>query len=103
MLENLAVALIVALAALHAAARYLPAGWRSKIVLALARAGLDYPWISRWFGAQSGCGSGDAGCKSCADRCADPHPANTSADAPAASPSAPEGNSHRVIQLHLRP
>ncbi|MES3022594.1 MAG: DUF6587 family protein [Pseudomonadota bacterium] len=102
MLENLVVALIVSLATLHACAKYLPAGWRSKLVLALARAGLTQPWISRWFGAQSGCGSGDAGCKSCADRCAAPQTAS-SADAPAPPLDAPAGNKHPVIRLYVRP
>ncbi|PWF45043.1 DUF6587 family protein [Massilia glaciei] len=105
MIENLVVALIVTLAALHACAKYLPAGLRSRIVLALARAGLAQPWISRWFGAQSGCGTGDAGCKSCADRCADPQ-APSGGDAPGAPSamlSAPAGNKHPVIRLHARP
>ncbi|NHZ82403.1 FeoB-associated Cys-rich membrane protein [Massilia sp. CCM 8695] len=76
MLENLIVALIVAVAAWYAASKYLPATLRAKL-----------------FGkkkASAGCGSGCSSCGTCEDGPA----------APRIDASGP--SSRRVIQLHLK-
>ncbi|HEX9172617.1 MAG TPA: DUF6587 family protein [Telluria sp.] len=91
LLENLLVAVIVLLAAGYALAKYLPAGWRQRIVYFLARRGADQSTMARWFNTEAGCGSGCDSCKACAD----PAPAVP------AEPAAP--GAARVIKLHRRP
>jgi len=81
-MQELAVAIIVALAALYLGAKYLPAGLRQRLAAHLARSGRASR-LARWLDAGSGCGSG---CNSC------------SSDA---QPTPPPGK-HRVIKLHQR-
>lgn len=88
MIQNLIVALIVGLAVLYVAARYLPARLRERIVYALARRGFDQARMARWFNTAAGCGSGCDTCKSCED--------------PAPAPAAEQPTGHRVIKLHQR-
>ena len=83
-MQELAVAIIVALAALYLGAKYLPAGLRQRLAAHLARGGRA-SWLARWLGAGSGCGSG-GGCNSCGSD---------------AQPAPPAGK-HRVIKLHQR-
>ncbi len=85
MVQDLAVALIVLLALLHALSKYLPAAWREKMVYALARRGINQTSAAEWLHTESSCGSGCASCKSC--------------ETP--EPAGPTG--HRVIKLHQRP
>jgi hypothetical protein len=84
MLQNLIVAIIVILAALYAAAKYLPASWRRRVVYLLARHGAEQSRLARWLGTESSCGSGCDTCKACAD------------------PAPTEPTPHRVIKLHQR-
>ena len=84
MIENLIVALIVVLAALYVAAKYLPAGWRQRLVYLLTRRGAGHSKLARWLHTESSCGSGCDSCKSCAD------------------PVAPEPGAQRVIKLHRK-
>ena len=87
MLQNLAVGLIVALAALHAAARYLPAGWRRKLVYLLAARGASQATMAGWLRTEASCGGGCDSCKACA--------------APAEAAASAAGK-HRVIRLTVR-
>jgi hypothetical protein len=89
-IEQLAVAGIVVLAAAYVGAKYLPAAWRRRIVYALS-GGAAESKLSRWLGTGSSCGSGCDSCKSCA-------PA-APADAP---PEASPAGQRRVIKLHRR-
>ena len=84
MIENLVVALIVGLAALHVARKYLPASWRRKLVYLLAARGASQSSMARWLDTQSRCGSGCDTCKACADT------------------AAPEKSPGRVIKIHAR-
>jgi hypothetical protein len=86
MIENLIVALIVAVAALSVAAKYVPASWRRQALYQLDRRGLAPAPVVRWLGTKSSCGSGCDSCKACAD------PAD----------SAPAPGARRVIKLHVR-
>jgi hypothetical protein len=89
MLENLIVAVIVALAAVYAGAKFLPAGWRRRIVYLLARRGAEQSAMAQWFNTESSCGGGCKSCNACATPSADPAP--------------PETAGQRVITLHRRP
>jgi hypothetical protein len=82
--------LIVALAALHACAKYLPSSWRQRVVYLLSRRGATSSKVAAWLAVESGCGGGCSSCKS-AQPCSD---ANVSA--------APEPTARRVIKLHLQ-
>ena len=81
--EQLIVGMIVALAALYAVVKCLPAPWRARIAARLASRG---PRMARPIGAASGCGSG-SGCSSC-HACA--------------RPAAPATSAQRVIMLRQR-
>jgi hypothetical protein len=67
MIQNLIVAVIVVIAALYVARKYLPAGWRQKLVYPLTRRGAGQSKMARWLNTESSCGSGCDTCKSCAD------------------------------------
>lgn len=82
MIQNLIVALIVVLAALHVARKYLPKSWRTKLVYLLAARGASQSKMAQWLNTESSCGSGCDTCKACAE----PEP-----------PS-----SERVIKIHVR-
>lgn len=85
MLQNLIVALIVGLAALYAAARYLPASVRQRLVHRLTARGATQAKMARWLHTESSCGSGCDSCKACAE------------------PAPPAEGKRRVIKLQLRP
>lgn len=85
MLENLLVALIVALSALYAGMKYLPASWRQHIVFALARGGRRQAALARLLDTESSCGGGCKSCNSCADT------------------AAPTPSALRVIKLKVQP
>lgn len=89
MWQQIVVGIIVALAALHAAARYLPAAWRRQIVFALSRRGLPQQKLARFFNTESSCGSGCGSCGSC-DSSAPPTPPQDG------------GPARRVITLHVQ-
>lgn len=82
-MQELAVVVIVSLAALYLGAKYMPAGLRVRLVQRLSRDGRRSR-LADWLGKQGGgaCGGG-----SCGTGCA-----STSA------PSSP--TKHRVIKLH---
>ena len=84
-MQELLVAIIVALAALYLGAKYMPAGLRARLVQHLTRDGKRSRQAA-WLGGQSGgaCGGG-----SCGTGCA-----STS------TPTSP--TKHRVIKLHQR-
>jgi hypothetical protein len=87
MIQSLAVAVIVMLALLYVGARYLPKGWRTRLVYRLSRRnGQRQSKLVQWLDTASSCGSG--GCDSC-KACADPEPVES-----------PTG--HRVIKVHER-
>jgi hypothetical protein len=67
MIENLIVALIVALAFVVACAKLLPARWRQHAVFLLARGGATQSKMARWFGTEASCGGGCDSCKACAE------------------------------------
>jgi hypothetical protein len=87
MWQQLAVALIVVLAALYVGAKYLPAAWRLRIVNRLSRGGTESTLV-RWLDTGASCGGG---CKSC--RTCEP----STVPVP---PAAPAAGKHRVIKLH---
>jgi hypothetical protein len=89
--QPLIVFFIVALAALHACAKYLPASWRQRVVYLLSRRGAASSKVAGWLAVESGCGGGCSSCKSA-------HPCSN-ADVPAAV----EPATRRVIRLHVQP
>jgi hypothetical protein len=93
-MQNLVVALIVAIAALYAAAKYLPRTWREQIVFFLTARGLDQTKLAAFFNTQASCGSGCGSCGSGDGGCAPP-PLHLDADAAPAK-------GHRVIKIHSR-
>jgi len=95
MWQEAVVAMLVAAAALHAAARYLPAAWRQQVVYALSRKGFRQERLARVFNTQSSCGDGCSSCGSC-----ESGNAGTSGDTPNAP--AAHGAPRRVIRLHIR-
>ncbi len=93
--QSLIVFLIVALAALHACAKYLPSSWRQRVVYLLSRRGATSSKVAAWLAVRVadglGCGGGCSSCKS-AQPCSDAHVS-----------AAPEPTARRVIKLHLQP
>ncbi|MFL6671989.1 MAG: DUF6587 family protein [Massilia sp.] len=83
MVQQLIVAVIVVLALLYVGAKYLPKGWRTRIVYKLSRTGGEQSKLVQWLDTGSSCGSGCDSCKACEDT------------APVSSPT-----EHRVIKLH---
>jgi hypothetical protein len=92
-MQNLVVALIVAVAALYAAAKYLPRAWREKIVFFLSRRGASQDRMAAFFNTEASCGSGCGSCGSGDGGCAPPA-LNLETEAPA--------NGRRVIKIHSR-
>ena len=86
MWQELAVALLVLVAAAYVGAKYLPAAWRIRIVNRLSRGGRDSKLV-RWLDTADSCGGG---CKTC-NTCETP-----------AEPSPPAGHTHRVIKIHKK-
>jgi hypothetical protein len=84
MVQHVIVAIIVALAALYAGRKYLPAAWRRRAVWLLSRRGGKQSALVRWLDTDASCGSGCDTCKACETTPAEP----------------PEGK-HRVIKLHV--
>ncbi len=72
MVQNLIVGLIVLLAALYVARKYLPAGWRTKLVYFFTVRGASQAKMARWMGTGASCGSGCDTCKACAEPEPDP-------------------------------
>jgi hypothetical protein len=93
-MQNLVVALIVAVAALYAAASYLPRAWREKMVFFLVARGLNQARMAAFFKVDASCGSGCGSCGSGDGGCAAPA-LNLDGDAP--------GTGHRVIKIHSKP
>ncbi|TFW27651.1 DUF6587 family protein [Massilia horti] len=85
MVQYLVVGLIVVLALLYVAAKYLPASWRARIVYKLSRRGTRQSRLAQWVADADSCGSGCDSCKACED------------EEPAQEPTG-----HRVIKLHER-
>ena len=101
MWQQWVVFLIVALAALHAGGKYLPASWRARMVYSLARLlnrqgarGLAAS-LQRRVDAEAGCGGG--GCSGCAGK------TPCSADAAQASGDGAQHPTRRIIVLHQEP
>ena len=74
MIQNAIAALIVVLAALHVARKYLPAGWRTKIVYFFTARGASQVKMARWLGTGSSCGSGCSSGNDACKACAQPAP-----------------------------
>lgn len=85
MIQYLIVAVIVAVAALYAAARYLPKSWREKLVHKLS-GGTGRGRIVKWLGTDASCGSGCDTCGTCETA---PLPGK-------------DAQGRKVIQVHLR-
>jgi hypothetical protein len=66
MMQYLVVGVIVLLAALYAAGKYLPVAWRRKLVYKLRDAGQGNGKLARWLDKDGSCGSGCDTCGSCA-------------------------------------
>ncbi|HEX9174485.1 MAG TPA: DUF6587 family protein [Telluria sp.] len=94
MIQELAVGAIVAVAALYAGAKYLPAAWRRRIVFALS-GGAAESRLARLLGTESSCASGCDSCKACAT------PEAPLTGVPGAA--APGAAARRVIKLHHKP
>ena len=92
MWQEVVVGMVVAIAALHAAARYLPAAWRQQVVYALSRRGLRQERLARIFNTQSSCGDGCSACGSCVSG-----DSSEALDTPAT-----HGAPRRVIKLHIQ-
>lgn len=85
MLQYLVVGVIVLLAALYAAGKYLPVSVRRKVVYTFSD-GSGQGWLARWLDKDAGCGSGCDTCGSCA-----PEPMAETDD-----------KGRKVIQVHLK-
>lgn len=83
-MQELAVVIIVSLAALYLAAKYMPASLRARLVLRLTRDGRASA-LARWLDTSAGGACGGGSCNSCT---------------PKQTPTAP--GKHRVIKLHQR-
>jgi hypothetical protein len=81
MIQNVIVAVIVLLAALYVARKYMPAAWRTRLEYLLAARGASQSKMAQWLNTESSCGSGCDTCKACAE---------------------PEPTSERVIKIHVR-
>jgi len=92
-MQNLVVALIVAIAAVYAAAHYLPRAWREKIVFFLSQRGASQERMAAFFNTEASCGSGCGSCGSGDGGCAPP--LNLEEDEAPAS-------GRRVIKIHSR-
>ena len=92
-MQNLVVALIVAVALVYAAASYLPRAWREKIVFLLVQRGASQARMAAFFKVDASCGSGCGSCGSGSGGCAAP--------APGGEDDAPAGG-RRVIRIHPR-
>jgi hypothetical protein len=86
MIQYLVVGVIVLLAALYAAGKYLPVAWRRKLVYKLRDAGRGNGKLARWLDKDGSCGSGCDTCGSCA---------------PEPMPEKDE-KGRKVIQVHLK-
>jgi hypothetical protein len=64
LLQYLIVGIIVLVASLYAAGKYLPLTWRQRIVHKLS-GGTGRGWFVKWFGTDASCGSGCDTCGSC--------------------------------------
>jgi hypothetical protein len=85
MIQYLACALIVACALLYVGAKYLPQGWRTRIVYTLTRRGASrQSKLVQWLDTAGSCGSGCDTCKACED-----------------TPAPPQEGGRRVIKLHV--
>lgn len=84
MVQQLVVAVVVVLALVYAASKYLPAAWRRRVVYLLTRGGASADSrLVKWFDTGSSCASGCDTCKAC-------------------EPPAPPENGKRVIKLHVK-
>ncbi|MGZ5201993.1 DUF6587 family protein [Ramlibacter sp.] len=83
-IQYLIVGIIVLLAALAAARKYLPAAWRQRLVYRLSRGKAGPSRVVRWLDTDASCGSGCDTCKACEDT-------------PATAPD----SKHRVIKLRV--
>jgi hypothetical protein len=84
MVQHIIVALVVLVAAVYVARKYLPAAWRRRLVYALTRRGAEQSKLVRWLDTDASCGSGCDSCKACED-----------------TPAAPPEGKHRVIPLRV--
>jgi hypothetical protein len=84
MVQYLAVALIVLLAALYAGRKYLPAALRRRVVYLLTRRGAEQSKLVKWLDTDASCGSGCDTCKACDT-----------------TPAAPAEGKHRIISLRV--
>ena len=84
-MQELAVVVIVSLAALYLGGKYMPAGSRARLVLRLTRGGRSSR-LARWLDTAGGGACGGGGCGSCGTRDHAPTPPGK----------------HRVIKLHQR-
>jgi hypothetical protein len=93
-MQELIVALIVLVAAVYAASKYLPRAWREKIVFVLSAKGLPQARLASMFNTEASCGSG---CGSCGS--------DSSCAAPALNldddDTAP-ATGRRIIKIHSR-
>jgi hypothetical protein len=83
-IQYLVVAVIVAFALLYVGAKYLPKGWRTRIVYKLSRRREGESKLAQWLQTADSCGSGCDTCKSCED-----------------TPAPPAETGRRVIRLHV--
>jgi len=86
MVQYLVVALVVLLAALYAAGKYLPVSVRRKLVYKLRDLGRGNGRLARWLDKDGSCGSGCDTCGSCG---------------PAPMPEK-DAQGRKVIQLHVK-
>lgn len=99
MWQEIIVALVVVVAALHASARFLPAGWRRRIVHFLSQRGVKQERAAKFFRTSASCGSGCGSCGSCdSDSGAGGSVGGGSGPTPPSSSSG--GPARRVITLH---
>ena len=92
-MQQLVVALIVAIAVVYAAANFLPRAWREQIVFFLSQHGGNQTKLAAFFKVDASCGSGCGSCGSGDGGCAAP-PLNLDDDTPV--------QGQRVIKIHSR-
>ena len=92
-MQDLVVALIVAVAAVYAGTKYLPRAWRERIVFWLAQRGASQTRMAAFFNTEASCGSGCGSCGSGNGGCAAPA-LDLEGEAPAPG--------RRVIKIHAK-
>ncbi|NVE00735.1 DUF6587 family protein [Massilia sp. BJB1822] len=102
MWQEIIVGLVIAVAALHASARFLPAAWRRRIVHFLSQRGFNQDKTAKFFRTSASCGSGCGSCGSCDSDSGAGGKGAGGSSGPTPPSSSSGGPARRVITLHVQ-